>query len=235
MLEETKRLVKRIDGWLTDNEGELLYNLAKSCKGDGVIVEIGSWKGKSTIWLAKGSKAGNKLKVYAVDPHTGSSEHREMYGKVWTFEEFRRNIKDARVDDIVIPVLKTSEQATKFFDEPVEFIFIDGAHEYQLVKLDFELWFPRLIDGGIIAFHDTTWSAGPKEVAKEYVYKSEHFRNAGLVGSITFAEKVKQNCLRDRIRNRYILLLMNICEFAGRSYLPERIRIIGRRLTRLIQ
>jgi len=74
--EEIKKFVEKVDGWLLDIEGELLYDLAKNCKGNGVIVEIGSWTGKSTIWLGKGSKAGNKVKVYAIDPHTGSSEQK---------------------------------------------------------------------------------------------------------------------------------------------------------------
>ena len=55
-IDEIKKLVDKVDGWLTYKEGELLYNLAKNCTGEGVIVEIGSWQGKSTIWLGRGSK-----------------------------------------------------------------------------------------------------------------------------------------------------------------------------------
>src|SRR3989337_2786998 len=97
---EIKELVDKVDGWLTDKEGELLYNLAKNCTGEGVIVEIGSWQGKSTIWLGRGSKKGNNITIYAIDPHTGASEQKERYGNVWTFEEFKKNIKDTKVDDI---------------------------------------------------------------------------------------------------------------------------------------
>ncbi len=154
-IEEVKKFTNKVEGWLTDKEGETLYNLAKNCKGNGVIVEIGSWKGKSTIWIASGSKSGNKVKVYAIDPHTGSSEHQKEGEKIYTFEEFKKNIKNAKVDDIVVPLVKTSEDAAKNFDEPIELIFIDGAHEYESVKLDFDLWFPKVINGGIMAFHDT--------------------------------------------------------------------------------
>ncbi len=122
---------------VTEREGKFLYTLAKKCKGSGVIVEIGSWKGRSTIYLAKGSKAGNSVRVYAIDPHTGSSEHKEKFGEVWTFDEFVKNIKSAGVDDIVTPIVKTSEEAAKEFDRPVELIFIDGAHEYEFVKKRF--------------------------------------------------------------------------------------------------
>lgn len=236
-IDEIKKLVDKVDGWLSDKEGELLYNLAKNCTGEGVIVEIGSWKGKSTIWLGKGSKLGNKVKIYAIDPHIGSSEHKERYGRVWTFEEFKKNIKNAKVDDIIIPIVKTSEEAAKNFDEPVELIFIDGAHEYELVKLDFELWFPKVIEGGIMAFHDTAgWKwPGSKKVVEELVYKSKNFRNVRLVDSITVAEKVRQNSIKDRLRNRYVLLLNYLYGFADKLHLPKPIKMIGKKLIKLIQ
>jgi predicted O-methyltransferase YrrM len=84
-------LIDRVDGMLTDNEGLLFYILLqKNCNGKDVIVEIDSWKGNSTIWLGYGSKRGNMIKIYVIDPHTGSSEHQKIYGKVWNFEEFKK-------------------------------------------------------------------------------------------------------------------------------------------------
>jgi predicted O-methyltransferase YrrM len=122
-INEVRNLVDQVQGWLSYREGELLYNLAKNCSGKGVIVEIGSWKGKSTIWLAKGSKAGNNVSVYAIDPQSESN-----------FEEFNKNIKAAKIDDIVFPIVKKSEDAAKCFNKPVEMIFIDGSHVYDDVK-----------------------------------------------------------------------------------------------------
>ena len=72
-IEEVEDIVREVEGHISNLEGECLYHLARSSKTKGVIVEIGSWKGKSTIWLAKGAKAGNKNKVYAVDPHRGTT------------------------------------------------------------------------------------------------------------------------------------------------------------------
>jgi len=227
-IDKIKRIVDNIDGWLADVEGEFLYNAARNCTGKGVIVEIGSWKGKSTIWLGKGSKAGNKVEVYAIDPHTGSSEHQKE-GPVWTFEEFKINIKNAKIDDIVVPIVKTSADAAKNFKKPVELIFIDGAHEYEMVKLDFELWFPKLVEGGFIAFHDTCWGQEPARVVKEFVFTSRNFRNIGIVGSITFAQKVKQNSIKDMIRNRYLLLLKMFRDFLG-LYLPEPIKLAVKKI-----
>lgn len=95
-IEETKKFANKAEGWLTDKEGETLYSLAKNCKGNGVIVEIGSWKGKSTIWIANGSKSGNKVKIYAIDPHTGSPEQQKENEKIWTFEEFKKKYKKCK-------------------------------------------------------------------------------------------------------------------------------------------
>ncbi len=129
-----KKIVDTVDGFLLDSEGELLYRLARNCSGKGVIVEIGSWKGKSTIWLGKGSKDGNHTPIYAIDPNTGSSDLKRKFGKIWTFDKFKKNIKRAKVDDLVVPIMKTSEDASKNFDKPIELLFIDGDHDYDLVK-----------------------------------------------------------------------------------------------------
>jgi MMP 1-O-methyltransferase len=231
-IEETKKSTERVEGFLSDSEGETLYNLAKNCKGNGVIVEIGSWKGKSTIWLGSGSKAGNKVKVYAIDPHTGSSEHQKESEKVWTFEEFKKNITNAKVDDIISPIVKTSEEAAKNFNEPIELIFIDGAHEYESVKLDYDLWFPKVLNDGIMAFDDTVGWEGPKQVVDDNVYKSNHFKKVKIVDSITLAQKVKQNSLKDRLKNRYVLLLKNFYEFAGKFPLPDSIIILGKKIVK---
>lgn len=230
-----RKLIEDVDGFLSDREGDLLYNLAKNCKGRGVIVEIGSWKGKSTIWLGKGSENSKRLKIYAIDPHEGSSEHKKRYSKVLTFEEFINNIRNAKVEHIILPIVKTSEEAAKNFNEPVELIFIDGAHEYELVKKDFELWFPKVMEGGIIAFHDTYGRSGPKKVVEEFIYKSKNFRNIRLLDSITYAEKVRQNSVIDRLRNRYVLFLNNSYNFADKLHLPKLIKIIGKKIIELIQ
>lgn len=214
-IKEIQNLIAEVDGWLSVREGKLLYSLAKNCKGKGVIVEIGSWKGKSTVCLAKGSEEGNKLKVYAIDPHTGSLEHNSSKGRVWTFDEFSKNIRGSKIKKRVVPIVKTSNEASKNFNKPIEFIFIDGAHEYEFVKMDFDLWFPKVIDGGIMAFHDTLCWDGPKKLVEEKVYKSHFFRNVSFVDSITFAQKVSKNSGYDRLRNRFFLLLKKVYELTG--------------------
>lgn len=219
-----------VDGWLLDQEGELLFGLAKNCQGKGVIVEIGSWKGKSTIWLGKGSQAGKGVKIHAIDPHTGSSEHHERLGKVWTFDEFKQNIASAGVEDVVVPIVKASQDAAQEFHQPIELIFIDGAHEYEAVKQDFDLWFPKVIDGGIMAFHDTTVGEGPRHAVREKLYKSRFFCSISLAGTITYARKVRKNTLKDRVRNRCLLLIWDVVESVRRFPIPGSLRLLGRRI-----
>ena len=221
-VDEITRLVENVKGWLTPQEGRLLYALARNCTGRGIIVEIGSWKGKSTIWLGKGSKAGKNIPIHAIDPHTGSPETWQMYGPVWTFDEFRSNIHAANLDGLVIPLRQTSEEAARSFEGAVELIFIDGAHEYEMVRLDFELWFPKVVDGGIMAFHDAD-SPGPRAVVEKCVLKSRHFRHGRFVDSILVAEKVSRASLKDRFRNSCTLM-------SRRRYLPQPIRGIARRI-----
>ena len=77
-----KSLTPGIKGWLTKKEQFFLYNAARTCSGKGVIVELGSWMGKSAICLAKGSRESLKSKVHAVDPHTGNPEHQYLNKRI---------------------------------------------------------------------------------------------------------------------------------------------------------
>ncbi len=93
--------IHRVVGFLTVREGMALFNLAAYGPGKGKIVEIGSFQGKSTIWLARGTMSTNRFPVVAIDPHTGSPEHQPgavcaqmMPSGGSTLEAFRGNIKD---------------------------------------------------------------------------------------------------------------------------------------------
>ncbi|HHY84016.1 MAG TPA: class I SAM-dependent methyltransferase [Verrucomicrobia bacterium] len=191
-----------VDGWLHPEEARLLFRLAKRCKGRGGIVEIGSWKGKSTICLGHGSLAGRRTRVHAIDPHTGSPEHSELFGSVWTFDEFCRNIDEAGVRDVVVPHVDGSTNVAERFNEPVELIFIDGLHEYEGVKADFDAWFPKVIPNGTMAFHDSTCWPGVLKVVSECVFKSPRFRKVRFTRSIVYGEKVARATAMEQLANR---------------------------------
>jgi len=143
---EVRHQTADVEGWLSEKEGLYLYSLARLVSKLGCIVEIGSWKGKSTIWLAMGSQAVGGGKIYAVDPHTpdGSSE-----------KAFRENIKKAGVESIVVPMVMSSIEAVQGWQKPIGILWIDGDHKYRGVRSDFFGWYPYVVEGGVIAMHDT--------------------------------------------------------------------------------
>jgi predicted O-methyltransferase YrrM len=186
----------RLPGMLTLEEEKYLYRLAQTAPGKGAIVEIGSWKGKSTIYLALGSIAAGGEKVYAVDPHTPLPV--EGYTED-TRAEFLQNIRDAQVEPQVVPLLMTSEEAARNWSRPIRLLWIDGDHRYEQAKQDFLLWEPHVVEGGVIAMHDTIRKKGPKRVLWESVFRSDRFQNIAIVDNITAARKVKRITLRGRL------------------------------------
>jgi len=216
---EVRTKIQATEGLISEAEAKCLYELAKNC--GGIIVEIGSWKGKSTISLALGSKAGGGGKVFAIDPHQGTyDDFTGIYTPENTEPIFRKNIKRAGVDDIIIPLVMKSEEAARGWTVPISLLFIDGAHDYENVKLDFTLWEPHLIPGGIICFHDALYCLGHpwrtyhgiKRIVIDGVLKSDRFSKVQFCGSMIQATKVAKLSIKDKILKRlrlfiYILLL----------------------------
>jgi predicted O-methyltransferase YrrM len=225
-LEGLHRELAGVGGWLTREEGDTLYRLARACTGRGVIVEIGSYKGRSTICLARGSQAGRNLPIYAIDPHRGTA-----------YEEFKRNLAAADIEDIVTHVRRPSQEALPAIgDAAIELLFIDGNHTYPMVLEDFELFVPRLVDGGYLVMHDTTRPfPGSKRVAEERVYRSRRFRDVRFVYStMTVGQKVAANTLEDRIQARRALYTKKLFELVVpvRDHIPESLERLGRRALR---
>lgn len=211
---------KGIEGFLTGHEGLFLYWAVKNlARIDGVIVEIGSWKGKSTVFLGQAAKETNS-QVFAVDPHEGvrsaansNCELRIMNhgrNKKSTFGEFRENIEDVGVKDLISPIVATSEEAVKNWDKPIKFLFIDGLHDYKNCLFDFEHWGKFLADGGIVALHDSfcMWD-GPEKVALEKLLKSDDFKFLGVINSITYAIRGKLT-LTDSVYKAYCAALISL-------------------------
>lgn len=175
-----------IDGWMTDDEKILLHDLAKNSL-PGVIVEIGSWKGLSTMALGRGSKEGTNNPIFAVDPHTGSPEHKQMFkDDINTYEDFMKNITHAGLKDLITPFVMTSEEASGYVIGNISLLFIDGDHSYNMVKKDFELWKDKILPDGIIAFHDSEFE-GPKQLISEI--SEDEFEKIGVVDSITYFKR----------------------------------------------
>jgi predicted O-methyltransferase YrrM len=207
-------VTRTVEGWLTDAEATFLWYLSALSSGKGFIVEIGSWKGKSTIWLACGSKAMGREKVVAIDPHAGTAEHRLFHGGTSTYDEFLQNLALTGVGDWVTPIIGYSQEVAQGWVGSPRLVFIDGSHEYENVKQDFRLWFELLGNGGIIALHDCYFSKkpaheGPGRVVQRLLLQNPLAAHVGFLGSITFCRKEQLRTF-DRARNRLLVLMLNL-------------------------
>ena len=138
-----------VDGWLTIDEGMALHDLAS--RSEHPIVEIGSWMGRSTIFLAKGSAKGEGQPIHAIDTFNGSSEHQNILRGGTTYHMFVQNLRRGNVHDQVIVHRGSSNDVVDEIEGPIGLLFIDGSHEYEQVLRDFQNYAPKVADGGIMA------------------------------------------------------------------------------------
>jgi len=139
---------------------------------DGKIVEVGSWKGKSTAFLLV--EAWNKsprIEIYAVDTWLGSQEHadEECIKNETLYDEFLANVKP--VSRQLVPLRMTSLKGANFFpDDCLDAVFIDAAHDYENVKADIAAWLPKVKKGGLIGGHDYMcgWPGVDRAVAEAF-------------------------------------------------------------------
>jgi predicted O-methyltransferase YrrM len=157
--------ITEIKGFLADDEAEALYLHAQQSSNLGPIFEIGSYCGKSTIYLGAAVKANNGI-VFALDHHRGSEEHQlgeeyhdgELYDSsvelMDTFKEFRKNMRAADLEDTVVPVVSSSLTASRHWSTPLGMLFIDGGHSLEAAMNDYQSWVTHIKSGGILAIHD---------------------------------------------------------------------------------
>jgi len=148
---------------LTKLERLLLYKLALSLPKNSVFVEIGSYLGASSTFLASAAREKNSI-LYCVDTW-GNDAMSE--GKKDTFNEFMKNTQ--RFRSVMIPLRGLSEEVAKTFNKKINLLFIDGDHSYKGVKKDVDSWFPRLKNKAIVIFHDVGWAESVQKVISEYV------------------------------------------------------------------
>lgn len=145
--------VRSIYGFLEDGECELLHRIASECPQDGVIVEIGSFQGKSTIALAKGAQIAG-ARVWAIDPHYDYQVTDNTHYGEENYQALIQNIDNHGVADVVKVVKQSSMDAFARWSKPIDLLWIDGSHEYDDVKQDFATWSKYVT--GCIAMHDTS-------------------------------------------------------------------------------
>ena len=140
------------EDWFTypDVYKDMVFNSAS----DSRFVEIGSWKGKSSAFMAvEIANSNKKIEFYCVDTWKGSSEHQSMEEIDYLYDIFINNMKP--VENYYKPIRSPSvEAASRFEDNTLDFVFIDASHEYEDVKNDINAWLPKVKNGGILAGHD---------------------------------------------------------------------------------
>jgi len=199
MIPDLPANIDQIKGFLAADEALTLYEQALQASAEGPVLEIGSYCGKSTIYLGLACKRNNST-VFALDHHRGSEEHQqgeffhdpELYddgeGVMDSFREFRRNIHRAGLDDVVIPVVAGSEMAARHWQTPLAMVFIDGGHSLDAALTDYRCWMPHLMRGGVLAIHDLFADAHAGGQAPYAVYRmaqaSGLFENLGQFNSL---------------------------------------------------
>ena len=168
-----------VEGMIDADESALLYRLA--VQAQGAIVEIGSYRGLSTIVLAFGARAGAGGPVYAIDPH---EEFTEPSGFHFGHEDaavFMRNMLNAKVADVVRMVQLPAGAVA--LNIPIGLLWIDGNHEQALDDARQFIW--QVASGGRIAFHDTPLPGVRAAIAFS---ESAGFQQVETVGGITVLE-----------------------------------------------
>jgi len=145
----------RIHGWFGFQD---IYEAAVE-KYDGIFVEIGAWKGRSTAFLAvEALNSGKAIQIHVVDTFKGSDEpeHHNDPELPRLREVFDANLAPV-LDKLVVHEMTSVEAAELFDDESVSFVFIDAAHDYESVRADILAWLPKLKSGGWMAGDDFYW------------------------------------------------------------------------------
>jgi MMP 1-O-methyltransferase len=164
---EITRLANSVKGFLSEQEGVKLYELAFAAASRGPCLEIGSYCGKSALFLAAGCRARGKFILFSVDHHSGSEEQQrgeeyfdlELYDavldRVDTLPHFLTTIRRAGLTDWIIPIIGNSAQvARNWGGSNLGLVFIDGGHSKTCVEDDFKFWGTRVVPNGWVCFHD---------------------------------------------------------------------------------
>jgi len=160
-----EQLIQRTKGFLDADEGRGLYQLALAAGTRGPCLEIGSYCGKSALYLGAALKSVNGT-LFSIDHHRGSEEQQpgEQYfdpelldtltGKIDTFRPFRETLALGGLEDTVVPIVSRSDVVAREWATPLSLIFIDGGHAYETVLADYENWADHLMPEGYLLFHD---------------------------------------------------------------------------------
>ena len=163
--ETVAALAEKVKGFLAADEGRALYDIALQAAVLGPCLEIGSFCGKSAVYI--GSACREKgVTLFTIDHHRGSEEQQpgqlyfdpdiydEKSGEINSLPLLRNTLRTAGLEDTVIPMITGSGVAVRNWATPLGMVFIDGGHSYESALSDYQNWSPHLVNGGFLVFHD---------------------------------------------------------------------------------
>jgi predicted O-methyltransferase YrrM len=152
-------------GFMPPDEGVALYETGRKAAADGALLEIGTYCGKSAIYLGTAAREHDSV-LFTIDHHRGSEENQAGWehhdrslvdpetGKMDTLPVFRRTIHDAGLEGTVVAVVGESATVARWWQTPLALLFIDGGHGSEPAHRDYEAWAPKVQPGGLLAIHD---------------------------------------------------------------------------------
>ncbi len=164
-IDSQHEILNGIKGFLDHREGLVLFELACRASRQGPCLEIGSYCGKSTVYLGTACRE-NKTVLYSIDHHRGSEEQQpgeeyfdpglfdfELF-QIDTFKAFRQTLSDTDLEETVIPLVCRSNVAARCWTRQLALVFIDGGHAAETVQSDYQSWVQHVMPDGYLVFHD---------------------------------------------------------------------------------
>jgi predicted O-methyltransferase YrrM len=201
---ELRRAAESAPGFMPAAEGQSLFEAAAAYCGRGPVLEIGSYCGKSTIYLAAAARAAGQLAV-TVDHHRGSEEHQPGWeyhdpglvdpraGRLDTLPVLRATLAAAGLEDHVVVVVGRSADVAGLWRTPLGLLFIDGGHTEQAATADYQGWAPWVAPGGALAIHDVFPDPADGGRAPYLIYQraitSGAFTEVRVEGSLRLLER----------------------------------------------
>jgi predicted O-methyltransferase YrrM len=180
-------LAKPVEGWLSEAQAERLWEAARRVPTGGLLVEIGSFRGRSAIVMASALADGARL--VAIDPHAGGDRGpQEIAAEASRGDAdhaaFLANLAGAGVADRVRHVRKFSDAAHSDVEGPLSVLFVDGAHRFGPARADLVGWGGRVLAGGTMLVHDSFSSIGVTLALLTACAGSPDWRYEGRTGSL---------------------------------------------------
>jgi len=162
---ELRAFAEGARGFMPPDEGLALYQAALSVAVDGAYLEVGSYCGKSAVYLGAAAQQRGRV-LFGLDHHRGSEENQAGWEhhepdlvdpatqKIDTLPHFRRVIHDAGLEDAVVAIVGDSPTVGRVWDTPLALLFIDGGHGHDPAHRDYEIWVPHLVVGATLLIHD---------------------------------------------------------------------------------